>query len=262
MVYTDTAATLLTIGLYLSGSMAALLVLLLIRSAILSLNVPAQQAYIKHVVTKEHLLKASSYTTIVAQMGKIIGPLLGALLLVFASARLCLALNAVSFAISALILLSLPKDEIEKTEQNKKEPWFKELSQGAQYICKVPLLRATMFIVFLWFFGNLVRQTQLVILLKELLPQQKNALGIFMGLDGLGVVMVSTLLSRKTNITHYGLYFFWGFLLLGLGILGVVFTETVGLPFYWLYISAIIIGLGTGIRLVNYGYIIKKESPK
>lgn len=67
-------------------------------------------------------------------------------------------------------------------------------------------------------------------------------------------------MSRKTEINNHAFYFFIGFLLLGLGILGVGVYHS-NWPHYLLYIFAILIGSGTGIQLVNYSYIVKKETP-
>ena len=82
-----------------------------------------------------------------------------------------------------------------------------------------------------------------------------------MGFDGLGVVLISTLLTRKSEMTHYALSFFMGFVLLGLGVLGVAIYQS-SWPHYWLYLAAVITGMGTGVLLINYGYIIKKQTPK
>lgn len=260
MLYTDATAAILTIGLYFSGNISEALILLFIRSFVVSFNVPAQQAYIKHVVANDDLLKASSYTTIVFQMCKVLGPILGAAVLVYTSARACLAINAVSFIFSAVILMTLPSDHVEKDHENKNKHWIKEVTNGAEYIWKNRLIRTTVLIVCAWFFCSLVRQAQLAIFLKHLLPEKKDALGIFMGLDGLGAVLTSILLSRKKEIATHGFYFLLGFLLLGIGTLGVSIYHSIW-PEYILYLFAIVIGLGSGVLLVNYSYIVKKETP-
>ena len=156
MVCTDSIATVLTVGLVLSQSIVAALILLVIRNSVNSFTTPAQQAYIKHIVHDDHLLKASSYTTIVAQVGKIMGPMLGAVVLTFASPRACLGINAVSYAISALILIGLPKGE--RTQDLSKAPQqgLKSLSEGVQYIWQKPILRFTLMLVVVWFFVSLI----------------------------------------------------------------------------------------------------------
>ena len=111
-----------------------------------------------------------------------------------------------------------------------------------------------------WYYCSLARQAQMALLLQQLLPNTKGALGIFMGFDGLGAVISSILLSRRAKIKHYGAYCLIGFLLLALGIFGVGIYQARG-PHRLLYLSAVIIGLGSGIQLVTFGYLIKKETP-
>lgn len=261
MVYTDILATFLTAALVLTHSIMVALTLIIIRSCIVSFTGPAQQAYIKHIVVDEHLLKASSYTTIVGQIGKITGPMLGAVILTIATPRTCLAINAASYAFSALILIGLPKGERTKDLVQDTQKGFKRLGEGIQYIWHRPMIRFTLMLVTVWFFVSLSRQVQLAIFLNHLFPQQQNALGWFMGFDGLGVVLISTLLTRQTTIKNYALSFFSGFILLGLGILGVAIYQS-NWPHYWLYLTAVVTGMGTGVLLINYGYIIKKQTPK
>jgi len=262
MLYTDLIAAFLTIGLYLSGSVSEVLILLFIRSSVVSFNTPAQQAYIKHVVTDEQLLTASSYTTIVFEMCKVAGPMLGALVLLYTSARSCLAINAFSFVLSAFVLATLPKDKIAKEDgEESPAPWVKDALTGVKVIWNNSLLRTVVTVVILWFYCSLVRQAQLAIFLHHVLPYKKEPLGLFMGLDGLGAVTSSMLLSRKKEITNYAAYFFIGFILLGIGIFGVGIYHAAW-PHVVLYASAVVIGLGTGVVLVAYGYIVKRETPK
>ncbi len=263
MLITDGLAAVLTLGLYFSPNVLSALILLIIRSSVVSFNVPAQQAYIKQVVSDNQLLKASSYTSIVFQMCKVMGPILGAAVLLYTSARACLLINVFSFLLSTIILFTLPKDRIEKhsTQDEAPKRWTKDLTEGAKYVWSVRLMRITLTIVMLWFFCSMLRQAQLAIFLKYLLPQKQNALGLFMGLDGLGAVTSSIFISRKKYIANHHRYFFLGFLLLASGILGVAIYQA-SWPHYILYLFAIVIGLGTGVQLVNYSYILKKETPK
>lgn len=261
MLYTDLAASALTIGLYLSQSMVMALAILFIRSSITTINATAQQAYIKYVVTDEQLLQASSITTVVFKMCQVMGPMLGAIILVYTTAKTCLLINAISFMISALILTTLSKDKVTPDEQHANLHWTKDMLTGTKYIWQNHLLRVMVSILTVWFFCSLVRQAQLVIYLKHVLPNNKHALGFFMGLDGLGAVISGALLSKKKNIINYAFYFFIGFLLLGGGTFGLsIYNAT--WPNIILYSFGIIIGLGTGINMVVYGYILKKQTTK
>lgn len=261
MLYTDLVAGLLTILLYLSSGVVEALTLIFIRSCFTTINGPAQQAYVKYVVTEDQLLKASSLTGVVFQLCKVIGPMLGAIVLLHASAKSCLLINAASFFLSVLILLTLKKDQFEKEQLNKKTHWLKDMTTGSQFIWQDRLLRAVVFVMTIWFFCSFVRQAQLALYLKQILPGNQHSLGFFMGLEGLGAVITGGFLSSRKSIKHYFGYFSVGFLLLALGVFFLsLFKPT--WPEYIVYVLSLIIGLGTGILLVVYDYLIKKTSPE
>ena len=260
MMYTDILAAVFTVGLYFSSNTTEALIVLFIRSCVVTFNIPAQQAYIKYIVNDEHLLKASSYTTIAFQICKILGPMLGSLLLIFMSARTCLVINVFSFIISALILLGLPKKEINTKTDAKNDHWVKDMKRGAMYIWKTGVLRISVIIVMIWFCCSLIRQSQLAIFLKHLLSFQPHTLGIYMSLDGFGAVTASSILSHKKNLKNYGIYYFLGFFLLGFGIFGLAIYN-IHWSIYLLYVTAIVTGLGTGVLLVNYSFFIKNATP-
>jgi len=92
-----------------------------------------------------------------------------------------------------------------------------------------------------------------------LLPNKPNVIGYVLGLDGLGAVIAGTILSRRGDIKHYGRYFVLGFFLLGIGTLGIALYQ-ITWPLFFFYISPFILGIGSGINMIIYGYIIKKES--
>ncbi|MCF6765537.1 MFS transporter [Thiotrichales bacterium 19S3-7] len=260
MMVTDLIAGVLTFALFLTSNMALALVLIFIRASVVCFNVPAQQAYIKHVVSEAQLLKASSYTTVVFQMCKVLGPMLGALVLVIASARICLAINAFSFILSALILFGLPLDKVlDDQRQLQKNSWLDDFVSGLKLIFQNRLLKIVILLAMVWFFCSLVRLTQLAIFLHHVLPKEPQALGIFVGLDGFGAVITSVLMSRKKDIVNYWAYFSVGFIILAIGVL-LLSLYQLAWPSWLLYLFAFIIGLGTGIQLVTYGYLIKKET--
>jgi MFS transporter, DHA3 family, macrolide efflux protein len=83
LIVTDFLSGVLTIGLIFSGNIALSLVLVFIRSSIVSLNGPVQQAALKYIVPEDQLLAASSYNALVFQLCRVTGPLLGGIIVAF-----------------------------------------------------------------------------------------------------------------------------------------------------------------------------------
>lgn len=256
----DIICALLTIGLFFSSNILAALLLLFIRSGVSSIVGPAEQAYIKQVVPVKQLLQAASYTSIVLQMCKVLGPILGAVLLIYFPARSCLAINAVSFVFSAMILITLPRDKpILLVEQREKCNLLQDIKVGISYIWQHQLMRNVFGVVIIWFTCSMIRMSQFAIFINHLLPNNTRALGYVIGLEGLGAVIAGTILSNRGSIKNYCMYFIVGFLFLGVGTLGIAVYQ-VAWPLALFYISPLVLGFGSGICMVTYGFIIQKES--
>ncbi len=263
MLVTDVTSGVLTGAILFSYSVWLVLALLVVRSVVVAFNSPAQQAYVKHIVDDGQLLSASSMMSIVFQLCKVLGPMLGAVVLLVASARACLAINMVSFLVSGLILFTLPKQPPETiaTDDDVSSHWFASITQGARHIWQHRLLRIMVSLSVIWLVLSLMRQAQLAFYLKHILPERKDFLGVFMGLDGLGAVLTGILLSRKKTIRRFDLLMGVGFILLLSGAILLALFEP-GWPVFLLVISALLIGFGSGINIVAYSYALKKFTPK
>lgn len=262
MIITDIMSAVLTAGLLFSHNILVALFLILVRSSIFSLNSPTQQAYIKQVVSNENLLEASSLTTISFQLSKILGPILGAVILISLPARACLGINVVSFIASFLILFTLPVDKpiLLQTGQSGIFSWVASIRVGVRLVWHNILIRIAVLLTMVWFLCSMVYNSQLVVLLKYLLPQNVNILGYLLGVEAIGAVFAGTILSRSKSISNYASYFLAAFLLISIGTFGLSFYQ-ISWPIIFLYIAPLIRGIGSGIGMVTYSYLIRKESP-
>ncbi|GJM06545.1 MAG: MFS transporter [marine bacterium B5-7] len=262
MFITDAASTALTLGLFYTQSMTVALILLFARSAFGVFNNPAQNAYTKQIVSPEHMLKASSYRSVVFQLCKVFGPILGASLLLIASARDCLMVNAISFSISALLIAFLPKDMVPERStlhgKEKSSHWKQHFLEGITFTLRHRVLCPVIFVSVGWFFLFMMFNAQLAIYLKHLLPAHVNALGYYLGCDGVGAAIISILISRRVMIKHYAAYYAPGLLLQGIAMLGLVLFPLHG-SLLWLYGTATMMGVGAGTSIVIFNYALKKE---
>ena len=262
MFITDLSCGVLTVMILFSHTIGLVLLLLLIRSATVAFNSPAQQAYVKHIVHDNHLLAASSMMSVVFQLCKVLGPMLGAAVLLVASARACLAINVASFILSGLVLLTLPRQRPERivSEGDTPEHWLKSITQGAHHLWQQRLLRMIVSLGMIWLVLSFMRQAQMAFYLKHIVPGRQDFLGIFMGLDGFGAVVTALLMSRKQHIQRFDLSMGVGFILLTCGALLLALVEP-GWPIFILMVAALLIGFGSGISIVIYSYALKKFTP-
>ncbi len=264
LFFTDFFSGLLTLGMLFAPKIIILMPLIFIRSTISNFNSPSQQAAVKQLVTPEQLLKASSYSAIAFQLCRILGPLLGAVVIAHYSARLCLSINAASFFISAVILLFMRAEKLgcsASTEQLAEQKGiYRQISYAYQIIIKSRVLTTTIPVMLIAFALIMMAEAQTVILLHHIFPARENLLGYIVGISGLGSVLVGVFLSKREGITYYWRYLMIGFLV---AMVGYFLMASYQAHWYieWLYCFAFLQGAGFGAIVILSDYILKREIP-
>lgn len=262
LIITDFVAGVMTVGLIFSHAVALSLLLVFIRSTFASLNAPAQQATLKYLVTEEQLLAANGYNSVVFQLCKVVGPFLGALIVAAYTPKWCLVINAISFFVSVFILLSLKSVVEIPTQIESVRHILRQSKEAWHFLMRASALLKTMMQVTLGLFIFLMMGfSQVVLLLKHLFPQDPSILGVFMAVSGVGSLITGAWMSQKKKITNYAGYLSVSFLLIALnyGLLGVYQAHW---GVYPVYLLSLIDGLGFGIAVVLYGYVMQKETPQ
>ncbi len=262
MIFSDLISAVLTFIMALSLNPFLILVLLFLRSAAGSLNLPAQQSLTKLILPEEHLLKATALNGMVLQLAKIIGPVLGASYAAITSPGLCIMINSLSFLGSALVLLSArkiqPHGAVHINSNNLN--LFKSWKEGWKTIINSKVLRYNIGFAFAVYSAVQMVDSQSVVLLREKVPETPQLSGWLMSAFGFGALSAIAVLNRNKTVKSYN-----PILVASVILLGVCFTLLgilpAGTPVYWLPISALLGGIGTGLASVGLNYLLLKESP-
>ncbi|MCX7570728.1 MFS transporter [Tumebacillus sp. DT12] len=264
MITADLLSCGLTVGLYVAETPYLIFPLLLLRSLAGVFNVPAQQSLTRRVVAEEQLLQAASWNGLVNQIAKIGGPLIGGALLVWLSPQACLLVNAVSFLISALILISTGRiegDTASASEEAVKRSFREEWREGWQVVLGNRVLLSTTIFGFFGMIAVVLIDFQTTVLLRDLYPGNTQLFGWCIATSGVGSVISITLLKRQKELRSYGWLFGGGYLLIGIGFAGNGLLEP-GAAVGWLLAFSWLVGLGNGMWIVTGTYLFQKEPPK
>ncbi|WP_052339683.1 MFS transporter [Gorillibacterium massiliense] len=265
MVISDWVRALFTLFLIFAPNVYWALPIVFLRATASVFNTPAQQALIRHVVPEEQLLQATTLNTVVNQMAKVIGPLIGSALLTITTPKVCLAINAVSFTISALILMTIRRvnDKPEAKEQaNVHKNLFGAIHKGWSVLLVKKMLWISTIFYMLCLFVLLISDSQIGVLLRKVEPHHSELLGIIMASVSIGIVLVGGFFTKVKQLN--GLYgWFFG----GGSIAGGVFFFGLGLvqegTNKWLYAAgAMLGGMGIGTVMMVFNYLVQKETPK
>ncbi|WP_310831720.1 MFS transporter [Paenibacillus pedocola] len=260
----DLLTAFLTVLLLFAPNMLWLLPMLALRSAISTLNVPAQQSLTRSIVREDQLLQASSLNGLVNQGSKIAGPLLGGLALTLLTPQWCILLNAIMRGGSYLLLLSVRNirteegDEADASEERVplrtmwKEGWSFML--GSRILLNMMLFGLA---------GALVIQVidyQFTSLFRVFSPTGESVLGWMVAASGVGAVLIIVVLGKLSQAISYTWRLGMGYVLIGVPVAGLGLLPP-GASVVWVLVLGFVLGMGNGIFAVAFNYMLQKETP-
>jgi MFS family permease len=265
MVAADLIRALVVFGLVFAPNLATALALVFVRGVFSTFFGPARQATIALVVPQDDLLAANSLSQLSFHLTKILGPMLGGLLVAAVGPRAAFMVDAVTFLISAAFIVQLPN--IASAAQTKEETaeqapsFWREFREGLSYlihrrslVLSVASNSVTLLIIFT--FDSLG-----VLALREL-GIGEALFGFTIGSIGLGTAAGAIAIGQWGKRIH-------PFVTMGAGqiggglvvaILGVAVTLHARGMGTWVIVY-LLIGLAAAAVFVPYGYVIQVETP-
>ncbi|MDP1455989.1 MFS transporter [Bacillus wiedmannii] len=261
MMFCNLMVGLITIALLFVQDIHWLLVALMIRSIFSVFYYPAQQTLTRQIVSPDLLTKAVSINGIVEQGTKIVGPLIGGMLLSWFQPEFCLIIRAISCLLATLVLIptikfkeTISKEFVEKQKQSTWTAWV----QGWGYVLSNRIILSTMIFVTIAMAVLQLVDSQFPTLFKSLFPHDKSKMGYIISIIGLGGIL-GALLTQKLKQFQYGWVVCGGMVLMGIGF-GGIGLITPGTVFVLAYLISFIAGIGSGLMLVSNQVILQIES--
>ena len=194
--------------IHLDGAPAVAIGLVAVNSLFTTAYRPAIVATTPQVVDERSLAAANAAESIVSEVSWFLGPALGALVLVVASAEWALVLNAVAYLASASILvrLRIPTDglAVERSEDVASDSFAGELREGVDVVRGRPdlLVVIGLSVAVLFAFG--CEQVLHVLVASERLGIGAKGLGWMTAAIAVGGLAVAPFTMRIVNSGHTG----------------------------------------------------------
>jgi MFS family permease len=271
MITSDIIRAGLIIGIVFATNLVEIYGLVALLSLFSSLFSPAKQGKLKEIVPDEDLQSAVSTSQLINNGAKIVGPIIGGILLAAVSLNWAFYLDAISFLLSGILLFFLPKSPERAIQTNRvstgseqnKTRFFQQLFDGFNYLKTTPSLLVGLLVFSLVLFVLQISDSQFIILFRELKTSSINILGWVMAGSGLGVVLSSIYLNKK-EIRSFMTVLSLGSSVLGLG---YIFLSTfIHFPIIWIEILypavGVIVGFCFGLALIPFEVMVQKMTPE
>jgi len=225
MILSDLAAAVCFAGMAVASVPGPLVFVALLSAFAEAPFWPASGAAIPNLVPEDQVSWANSLVAVGRNLGIMLGPAIGGLLLATAGAPAVFLVNAVSFVVSALLVVSVRGPRFSGDREDEAE--YRGLAAGFRYLWREPVLRrlALGWVVFVLGVGMaMVADVPLV----EVFDAGPRAFGVMIGLWGAGSILGS-LLGRRLRPANEARWLVIGTALVAGFSLGVALSPWFGL---------------------------------
>ena len=237
-------------------TMAVILIVAAPMSILRSFFLAGYTASIPALVGRSQIGRANSIFEALYSLGFIVGPAIAGILAAVIGPGPTLAIDAASFAFSALFLAALRTD-LRAPVDRLRPPILAAIREGIAYILASPVLRS---IIPVWtIIAILVAPlvTAVTVLVTRDLGLPSSTLGALLATYGVGTVIGSVASARIINHVRPGIMLLAGNAVLGIALI-LVALETF-LPL--LFVAALVAGAAASMALVTYITLRTAYSP-
>lgn len=217
---------------------------------------PAAYASLPNLVPGDDLPSANSLLQAASNATWMLGPVIGGALLALSGPDLPYAINAVTFGLSALILLRIPAAVFRSDEPLARGHW-RDLADGFRAVHASRLVLTVAVAWTIAMLGVAGVNVAEVFLVRDVLDAGNLGLGVVLGSSGFGLVLGSLLaaplLARARVAAVYG----GAVLVMAAGALGASVSPDVPV----LLAFVVVLGLGNGVATVCNPLLVQRGAP-
>jgi MFS family permease len=219
-----------------------ILALALVLGTINAFDMPARQALIVQLISKDDLLNAISLNSAVFNAARIVGPAIAGLLVAALGEGVCFAVNGASFL---AVIAALGAMHVERQAQPAPESPWSHLLDGMRYAWRRLPVRSILTVLAATTVAGMPAVVLMPFFADEIFHRGSEGLGFLMGAMGAGAVVGTLVLAQRAEIS--GLHKVIVYSALSTGAAFILFAAS---P--WFYLSlAIMPFIGFGVMRQN-----------
>ena len=256
LIASDLSRVLIFAALPFADSAVAVVVLAALSGIATGFFRPAVYAGMPNLVSDDDLPNANSLLQAAENLTWMIGPVLGGVLIAAQGPELAYWLNAVSFLVSAALLLRIPAQRLQAGTIESRGHWH-DLGDGFRLVLRTPTLFAVLIVWNIVFLGNAAVNVGEVVLAKVSLDAGNVGFGLLVGTSGLGLtigsIAATSLLDRYGTRTGYAC---------SIALMGLGFGLAAVAPTLPVAMAGVVVGsLGNGVAVVCNALLVQRGAP-
>ncbi len=217
---------------------------------------PARLSFVAQMVGEEDLPNAVALNSALVSVTRILGPALAGVLIATAGARLCFALNALSFAAVIGALLAMRPDELYAVARPKlRASMWREMGAGLDYAWRTPLVRMTLLLLLVVATVSINFAILLPVLATQTLHADARVYGAISACFGIGALAGALLTAALSRAT-------WPLLVASAGSFGaalLVLAPLRSLPF--VILALVFTGIGYTLYMSTSNSLVQLSTP-
>jgi MFS family permease len=217
---------------------------------------PAGRSALPALVRPEQLMRANAWIGMSLNIQVAAGPVLGGLLVTWLDHRGALAANALSFVLSALILLRLPP--LRAPHDGEARGFLAVGMEGLRFAWRSPVIRTLIVALFIGVAFAGLDDVALVFLVRETLDGSALAYGLVTGAYGIGMLAGSLGLSWKGTAAAAGTVFLIGWVATGVGAVLTGIAPLIAL----VAVAQAVAGAGNAVDVVAMDTLVQQAVPR
>ncbi|MBA3787697.1 MAG: MFS transporter [Actinobacteria bacterium] len=256
LVMSDLSRVLVFAALPFAGSATAIVVLAAASGIATGFFRPAVYAGMPNLVSDDDLPSANSILQAAENLTWMIGPVLGGVLIAAQGPELAYWLNAVSFLISAALLMRIPAQRLQAGRIESRGHW-QDLGDGIRFVFRSRTLFAVLVVWNIVFLGNAAVNVGEIVLAKVSLDAGNVGFGLLVGMSGLGLtigsLVATSLLDRFGTRAGYAS---------SIALMGIGFGLAAVAPTLAVAMVGVVVGsVGNGVAVVSNALLVQRGAP-
>ncbi len=202
-----------------------------------SFNHPARSTLLPNIVKREHYLNAITMDNVSVTASRILGAILGGVIINYAGTTPALGLRAAG-ALLAMVWIIMIKEQKTPTEARRSSPW-QNLKEGLQYVAKHKEVLTQVLLYLLPIFVTNSYTGLLPFFSTDVLHIDASQYGLLSAASGIGAIMVTFVLASFKDFSRMRSILLIGGMAQGLALIAFAFcTNYIAAIFVLIFIGA------------------------